>query len=82
MPQPKRVQISSNEGNILLAMSAFYSGQCANVHVAAKAYNVNPKTLYRRINRGTSREDFILKNKKLSFIEEEVLIKDILNLDT
>jgi hypothetical protein len=47
-----------------------------------KAYKVNHKTLYRRINGGTSREDYTPKNKKLSSVEEEVLIKDILSLDT
>ena len=81
MPQPKRVQISSCEGDILLAMSAFQSGQCANAYAAAKAYNVNHKTLYRRISGGTSREDYTPQNKKLSYIEEEVIVQNILKLD-
>ena len=81
MSQSKRAQISSKEGNILLAMSAFQSGQCANVFAAAKAYNVDHKTLYRRINGGISREDYTPTNKKLSLIEEEVIVKNILKLD-
>jgi len=82
MSQSKRVQISSKEGNILLAMSAFQSGQCVNIFAAAKAYNVDYKTLHRRINGGTSREDYIPTNKKLSLIEEEVIIENVLKLDS
>jgi hypothetical protein len=65
----------------LLAMSAFQLGQCANVFVAAKVYNVNYKTLDRRINRGTSREDYTLTNKRLSKIKEEAIVQNILKLD-
>jgi len=66
MSQPKRVQTSSKEGNLLLAISAFQSGQCASINAAAKLYDVVPKSLYRRINGGTSREDYTLTNKRLS----------------
>jgi hypothetical protein len=31
MPPPKRVRINPNEGSILLALSAFTSGQCASI---------------------------------------------------
>ena len=81
MSQSQRVQISANEGSILLAMLAFQPGQCASVHAAAKAYNVNHRTLARRINGGTSREDYTLTGKRLSYIEEEVILKNILKLD-
>jgi hypothetical protein len=81
MSQPKRVQTSSKEGNLLLAISAFQSGQCASINAAAKLYDVVPKSLYRRINGGTSREDYTPTNKRLSNIEEEVIIQDILKLD-
>jgi hypothetical protein len=81
MSQSKRVQISSKEGDILLAMSAFQSGQCANVFAAAKVYNVNYKTLDRRINGGTSREDYTPTNERLSNIEEEAIVQNILKLD-
>jgi aminopeptidase C len=81
MSQPKRVQTSSKEGNLLLAISAFQPGQCISVNAAAKLYNVVPKSLYRRINGSTSREDYTLINKRLSDIKEEVIIQDILKLD-
>ena len=82
MPPSNRVQISQNEGSILLAMSAFQSGQCVSASAAAKAYNVPKTTLIRRLNGGTAREDYTPTNKKLTSTEEEVLIKEILKLDS
>ena len=81
MPPPNRVQISPNEGSTLLAMSAFQSGQCASISVAATAYNVPKTTLFRRIHGGTAREDYTPPNKNLSNTEEEVLVRNILKLD-
>ena len=81
MPPLNRVQISPNEGSILLAISAFQLGQCASILGATKAYNVPKTTLIRRIHRGTAREDYTLTNKKLSCTEEEVLVTAILKLD-
>jgi DNA invertase Pin-like site-specific DNA recombinase len=62
-------------------MSAFQSGQCASISAAARIYNVSKATLTRRINGGTAREDYTPTNKKLTNIEEEVLVRDILKLD-
>jgi hypothetical protein len=44
-------------------------------------YSVPRNTLYRRINRQTLREDYTPTNKRLSLIEEEVIVKNILKLD-
>jgi hypothetical protein len=66
----------------LLAMSAFRLGQCASISAAAAAYNVSKATLARRLNGGTAREDFTVANRRLTVIEEEVLVRDILKLDT
>jgi hypothetical protein len=80
MPPPKRVQTSLNEGSILLAISTFQSGQFPSISAAATAYNVPKTTLYHRIQGRPSREDHISTNKKLLGAEEDVLIRDILNL--
>jgi hypothetical protein len=79
--QSKHVQISSNEGRILLALSAVQSGQCKSPSAASKMYSILRNTLYRRINRQTSREDYTPTNKRLSLIKEEVIVKNILKLD-
>jgi hypothetical protein len=82
MAPPNRAQIIPNEGSILLAMSAFQSGQCASVSAAARNYNVSRATLTRRLIGGTTREDYTPTNKKLTNIEEEMLLRNILKLDT
>jgi hypothetical protein len=81
MPPSKRVHISPNEGSILLALSAFTSGQYASISVAAKIYNVSKTTLIRRLRRGVTREQFTPPNRRMTVIEEEVLVGDILKLD-
>jgi hypothetical protein len=48
---------------------------------AAKIYNVSKTTLVRRLHRGTSREQFAPPNRRMTVIEEDVLIRDILKLD-
>ena len=79
---PIRTRISPNEGSILLAVSAFQSGQFRSIGAAARAYNVALRTLLNRINRVTLREEYRLTNIRLSKHEEEALIKMILKLDS
>jgi hypothetical protein len=81
MSQPNHVQISSNEGSLLLAISALQSGQCKSVSAAAATYKVSKATLARRSRGGTSREDYTPSNKELSYVEEEVIVQNILKLD-
>jgi len=82
MSLPKRVRSSPNEGSILLAISALKSNTCNSITAAAKAYGVPKSTLYDRIKGTPSREDYKPRNMKLSPVEEEVLVKDILKLDS
>jgi len=81
MPPSNRVQISPNEGSILLAISAFQSGQCASMSAAAKTYKVPKTTLIHRIKGRPAREDFKPHNRRMSTIEEEVIVQNILKLD-
>jgi len=82
MALPKRVHSSPNEGNILLAISAFNSGHFPTISATAKAYSVSKTTLFRRISSAPSREDYRPINMRLSKTEERVLLKDILQLDS
>ena len=49
IPPPKRVQISPDEGSILLAVSAFHNGQFPSISVTVTAYNVLNTTLFHKI---------------------------------
>lgn len=82
MAPPQRVQTSSKEGSILLAISALTSHQFTSTSAAAKAYNIPKATLARRMNGTTSREHFVPLNKNLTQAEEEVLVREILKLDS
>ncbi|KYG39969.1 hypothetical protein M433DRAFT_161087, partial [Acidomyces richmondensis BFW] len=55
MPPPNRVQISQNQGSIMLAI----------ISAAVKAYSVSKPTLFRRIHGRSLREHFTPTNKKL-----------------
>jgi hypothetical protein len=79
---PKRVQTSLKEGSILLAISAPEFLQFTSISGAAKAYNVSKATLAWRISEATSRENYIPLNKNLTQAEEEVLVREILKLDS
>jgi hypothetical protein len=80
--QQQRVQTSSNEAYILLAISAFKSHQFTSILATAKAFNISKTTLTERINGRTSREQYIPRNKNLIQAEEEVLVREILKLDS
>jgi hypothetical protein len=82
MAPPKRVQISSNEGSILLAISAIRSGAVDSVLAAAKMYSVPRSTLRRRYQGMPSREDYTPKNSSLTLVEEGVILDNILKLDS
>ena len=53
---PNILRMSSRDGSILLAMSAFQSGQFRSIRAAAHAYNVPPTSLARRISGVTSKQ--------------------------
>jgi hypothetical protein len=82
MAPSKRVHTSTNEGSILLALSAIRSGAIGSANAAAKVYRVSKTTLLRRLQGTPSREEYIPQNMKLTPIEEEVLLQDILRLDS
>ena len=81
MAPSKRVQKSSNEGSVLLAISAFRSGDIGSVNAAAKTYGVSKSTLLRRLKGSPAREDYMPQNSNLTPIEEEILLNSILKQD-
>ena len=81
MPQPNSTKSTPNEGRILLAISAIERDQFPSVRRAAAAYNVPESTLRDRRARKTLRRDSEANSKKLTKLEESVIIRHILDLD-
>jgi hypothetical protein len=81
MPQPKAAQTSYNEADISLAISAIDQNQIQSGRRAAATYSVPETTLRRRRAGIAARRDCEPKSKKLTKLEEEVVIRHILDID-
>ena len=79
--QPIFIQIPSNEADIQLAILAIDRAQVRSTRKAAATYNVPISTLRARRSSMRSKRDCTPKSKKLTQIEEEAIIKRILDLD-
>ena len=73
---------SNNEANILLALQAYRNDPKLSLRRAAKIYQVKYSTLFDRENGVTSRCDWIPKSRKLSDLEEQIIVQFILDLDS
>ncbi|KAK9464333.1 hypothetical protein V1512DRAFT_255495 [Lipomyces arxii] len=82
MTPPNRVQTGEKEGIIALSVFAYRSDQFKSMSTATKAFKVPKTTLFHRIKGRPSREGYVPNNKKLIKIEEDVLIRDILQLES
>ena len=71
----------SNEEDIQLAISAIYTLQISTVSRAAATYNVVESTLRNRRAGKPARRDSQPNSKKLAELEEEVIVRYILDLD-
>jgi hypothetical protein len=76
------LQNINNEGRILLALQAIEKGQFYSVRAAAAVYGVSKDTLTRRRDGTPSRRDSPANSRKLTTLEESVIIKHILDLDS
>jgi len=75
-------QLIRNKSGIQLAIQAFKLGHFESVLAAANAYNVPKSTLSRRLRGTRPRADCAPTNRKLTDLEESVLVEHILDLDT
>ncbi|KAJ0129784.1 Early endosome antigen 1 [Fusarium oxysporum f. sp. albedinis] len=73
---------SSNKARILLALQAIQNNPKLKVRRAADIYKVNRCTLQRRHNGIQSRRDYIPKSRRLSNLEEQIIVEFILDLDS
>ncbi|KFY23544.1 hypothetical protein V493_05796 [Pseudogymnoascus sp. VKM F-4281 (FW-2241)] len=76
------MEIQSQEARIILAIEAIRSSKKLSRRSAAKLYNVPYTTLSYRMTGRTSRRELKANCHKLTEVEEEVIIRYILDLDT
>ncbi|KAK7582935.1 hypothetical protein V3481_012230 [Fusarium oxysporum f. sp. vasinfectum] len=76
MPQP------SNEARILLALQALQNNPKLRLRRAATIYKVGYSTLRDRRNGIQSRSDWVPKSRKLSDLEEQIIVQFLLDLDS
>ncbi|KAJ0134501.1 Uncharacterized protein HZ326_22450 [Fusarium oxysporum f. sp. albedinis] len=72
---------SNKEAQILLALQAYQADPKLSLRRAAKIYEVNFSTLYYRNSGMQARSDWVPKQRKLSDLEEQVIVQFILDLD-
>ncbi|RYC78417.1 hypothetical protein BFJ63_vAg18709 [Fusarium oxysporum f. sp. narcissi] len=72
----------SDESRILLALQALQNNPKLTARRAAEIYQVGRIKLWRRHKGIQSRRDTIQKSRKLSDLEEEIIVKFILDLDS
>ena len=72
----------NSEGNILLALQALQNDPELSLRRAAAIYQVHYWTLYRRQKGILSTRNTIPKSRKLSDLEEQIVIQFILDLDS
>jgi len=82
MPQQQNAQLCNREGRIQLALSAYNQRQFQSRQLAAKAFNAPLATLARRYNRIPHRLDTRNARHKLTAIEEQTILRYILDLNS
>jgi hypothetical protein len=82
MATPKQAQQASHEADIHLAISALDQAQIPTERHAAQTFEVPRTTLQRRRAGKPARRDCQPNSKKLTELEEEVITRYILDLDT
>src|SRR5450432_2335145 len=80
MPPPNSTSSVQQEGRIALALEALKQGYFTSLRAAGKAYDVQWKTLSRRVRGQHSRRDTRPTNCKLTATEELTLVQWILSM--
>ncbi|KAJ8113221.1 hypothetical protein OPT61_g4601 [Boeremia exigua] len=81
MPQHQQALVHSNEANVQLSILSLNKNQICSVRAAAQAYNAPRTTLRDRRAGRPARRDCQPNSKKLSQLEEGVIVSHILDLD-
>ena len=81
MPQRHTPQMASNNADIQFAIDSLQAKQIQSENHAALVYNVPRMTLHDRRAGKPARRDCQPNSKKLTKLEEEVIVRKILDLD-
>ncbi|KAJ3453284.1 hypothetical protein MRS44_017531 [Fusarium solani] len=73
---------SNTEAKTLLALQALQNDPKLSIRRAASIYEVNEHRLRRRQNGIQSRRDYITPSRRLSDLEEQIIVQFILDLDS
>jgi hypothetical protein len=65
----------NKEARILLALQALKNNPKLSIRRAAEIYKVHYRTLHRRHKGSQSRRDIIPKSRKLSDLEEQIIVQ-------
>jgi hypothetical protein len=76
MPQPNQ------EAKIILALQAYQANPKFSLRRAAKIYDIHFDTLYHRSIGRQARCDWVPKQRRLSDLEEQIIVQYILDLDS
>lgn len=69
------LQMASNEGQIVLALQAYWKGQFTSLQAAARLYKISYKTLTRQHKGTPSRANSTSTQLKLTQTEETTLLQ-------
>jgi hypothetical protein len=81
MSQQRQALLRSNEADIQLSISCLNKNQIYSVRAAAQTYSVSRTTLRSRRAGRPARRDCQPNSKKLTQLEEQVIVGHILDLD-
>jgi hypothetical protein len=81
MSQQRQALLPLNEADIQLSILCLNKNQIRSVRAAAQTYNVSRTTLRNRRASRPARRDCQPNSKKLTQLEEQVIVSYILNLD-
>ena len=82
MSPPHQAIASNQEARVLLAIQAIKLKQFQSIRAAAVSYDIPLTTLHDRIHGKASRRDTPSNAQRLTFQEEEAIIRYILDLDS
>jgi len=76
------METTSKESRIILAIQALKGSQKLSIRSAARIYNVSETTLRERRAGRPARRDIAANSRKLTDLEESVIVQHILELDS